>query len=516
MGDLARPSLPAGFELKRALRKNKKEINHAAWSADGDLLAVASSEHAITLWDTMNGAELPQLTGADTKYLTGPFEGKGLTMRTVTWSPDSRLIAGHGTELYIWDRKEPDAPRVMRGPSFGFNSAWSPDGKMFAAERFDDPRGPSTIQIWDGRVESPLREFRSGDHGIFSTIRNPRLGRPAICSDLKWSPEGNVLASTSGSYVKLWDPTTGKSLWETNQGRDLIGCLAWTPDGNLLASGSNDKKIRLWHPKSGDLASILEGHNDLVTSISFSHDGRFMASQSYLSTSILWELDHGGIFKAITEMPTGKIGMKYLGPLFNPKKPTLMTFAEKNTSIQPWTVAPIATTRDSLGAFSSGPSAPVDEMGIAVSKVETEGGFDPSNRDEARQRILASIVRRQGQPRFRNNLIAAYGRQCVISGTDAEEALEAAHISPYRGNDTNDPTNGLLLRADIHTLFDRHLISVNPKTNTVAVAAQLLGTYYERFAGKRLTLPRSNDERPSTRALAEHYEEFLSKRGIVP
>src|ERR1700722_13605652 len=80
--------------------------------------------------------------------------------------------------------------------------------------------------------------------------------------------------------------------------------------------------------------------------------------------------------------------------------------------------------------------------------------FDPKNIKDARERIRRTIVQRRGQAKFRNALLEAYGSRCAISGCGALEVLEAAHICPYQGSATNHVTNGLLLRADIHTLFD--------------------------------------------------------------
>lgn len=71
------------------------------------------------------------------------------------------------------------------------------------------------------------------------------------------------------------------------------------------------------------------------------------------------------------------------------------------------------------------------------------------------------VAIRQGQPMFRMKLMDAYERRCAITGCEIEDTLQAAHISPYRGDHTNHVTNGLLLRADIHTLFDRGHIRVD-------------------------------------------------------
>ena len=89
---------------------------------------------------------------------------------------------------------------------------------------------------------------------------------------------------------------------------------------------------------------------------------------------------------------------------------------------------------------------------------------DPTGTKNARERTLSLIVRRQGQPAFRRQLIAAYKGRCAITGCEVQAVLEAAHIVPYKGSKTNDPGNGLLLRADMHTLFDLRLVAVDVAT----------------------------------------------------
>ena len=137
-------------------------------------------------------------------------------------------------------------------------------------------------------------------------------------------------------------------------------------------------------------------------------------------------------------------------------------------------------------------------------QLRVEGVFDPSDEEDARKRTLANIVRRQGQGKFRTQLLALYGHRCAVSGCSAEAVLEAAHIKPYLGPKTNHPTNGLILRADLHTLFDLRLISVDPKTLTVLVSPTLDGTEYVSYRGKALLLPKEESGRPSPAVLNQH------------
>jgi len=140
----------------------------------------------------------------------------------------------------------------------------------------------------------------------------------------------------------------------------------------------------------------------------------------------------------------------------------------------------------------------------AATEAESAGAFDPANIEDARKKTLAAIVRRQGQPAFRRALLAAYGGCCAVTGTAIAEVLEAAHIVPYQGPKTNHVSNGLLLRADLHTLFDLGLIAVNEATFELVVSPNLQGTDYAQWAGQRLRLPSAAGERPSSAALRAH------------
>jgi putative restriction endonuclease len=137
-------------------------------------------------------------------------------------------------------------------------------------------------------------------------------------------------------------------------------------------------------------------------------------------------------------------------------------------------------------------------------EVENSGAFSPSDVIDARRKIMASIVQRRGQRAFRESLMKAYEGRCAISGCPVPQILEAAHIYPYWGDATNDLTNGLLLRSDLHTLFDCGLIAVDERTSTLLVAAVLDGTEYEKLRGAELRPPTSLPTRPSAEALREH------------
>ncbi len=98
-----------------------------------------------------------------------------------------------------------------------------------------------------------------------------------------------------------------------------------------------------------------------------------------------------------------------------------------------------------------------DLVRVAVSGGEPLTGkapYVPS--DEATMRL---VEQRAGQGLFREGVLRRFGSRCVVSDCDVEAVLEAAHIIPYAEGRSQDPGVGLLLRADLHTLFDRGLLT---------------------------------------------------------
>ncbi len=149
------------------------------------------------------------------------------------------------------------------------------------------------------------------------------------------------------------------------------------------------------------------------------------------------------------------------------------------------------------------------EVVDAETQAERDGHFDPSDSADARERALRSIVQRRGRTTFRNALLRAYGGCCAVTGCDLPDALEAAHIAPYLGGHTDDVSNGLLLRADIHTLFDLHLIAFDPDTRQVRVSATIAGGFFaDKLKKLRLRFPKDRRCNPNIEALRKRLVEL--------
>ena len=79
-----------------------------------------------------------------------------------------------------------------------------------------------------------------------------------------------------------------------------------------------------------------------------------------------------------------------------------------------------------------------------------------------RQKTLATVVRRTGQSKFRNDVLRSYQGKCFLTGEEMPEVLEAAHIVPVEYSGQDHSNNGICLRVDIHRLFDSFNIRIRP------------------------------------------------------
>ena len=116
---------------------------------------------------------------------------------------------------------------------------------------------------------------------------------------------------------------------------------------------------------------------------------------------------------------------------------------------------------------------------------------------------------REGQPAFRKRLLQAYEGMCAVTGCSVQVLLEAAHIMPYSGAWHTRAHHGLLLKTDIHTLFDRVLIQIDTD-HKIRVSPHLLGYEYELLEGQKMKLPKEKSDWPDAEHLLKH-REYWSK-----
>lgn len=238
-----------------------------AWSPDGRRLAAGCRDTTVRVWSTDTWTELAVLHHA---AATGEREeGVG----AVAWSPDGTRIASAGSDcaVRVWDAASYTGTAVLRGHErMVWSVTWSPDGTRVASGGED-----GTIRVWDVNAEAAVRRL-TGHQGNIESVR--------------WSPDGRLLASASGDRtVRLWN-TGSWDVERTLRGPDVINCLAWSPDGTRLAGGDADRTACVWNLGGTGSELRLTGHTDTVYGIAWSPDGERLATASRDRTAAVWDV----------------------------------------------------------------------------------------------------------------------------------------------------------------------------------------------------------------------------------
>jgi putative restriction endonuclease len=158
----------------------------------------------------------------------------------------------------------------------------------------------------------------------------------------------------------------------------------------------------------------------------------------------------------------------------------------------------------------------VTERLISNETVKTIGQATEAAQETARYGNPVLVAPRIGQRSFRALVTDAYNYRCAISRERTLPVLQAAHIRPYAEGGTHELSNGLLLRSDLHTLFDQHYVTVDPNKKTLIVSRRIReqfenGRDYYAMNNRALLQPGNEVALPSVASLTYHYERFVEK-----
>ncbi len=199
-------------------------VTAVAWSPDGTRLAVATrdspSDNAVRIWNVQSGALLYTFSSQNT----------GGTISSISWSDDGRYIASANEQsVQAWDVINGGVifARTISGST---NVAWSPSASDAGLLAFVSN---TATQIWNVWTNKMISNYPGTANGVLS-----------------WAPDGNYLATASGSDVIIEDVASGTRLYTYTGNVHYVSSLAWSPDGSSLVSGESSASgynvARVW------------------------------------------------------------------------------------------------------------------------------------------------------------------------------------------------------------------------------------------------------------------------------
>lgn len=188
------------------------------------------------------------------------------------------------------------------------------------------------------------------------------------------------------------------------------------------------------------------------------------------------------------------------------------TWTEAARSIRRNELEEFLLTKDPFNAIRPIDAARLPELLDRISGRDVDIAFDINDQEVAI--ILGGhtetiVRRRRGQREFRFHLLEQFGEVCAVSGGQPPQVLEAAHLYSYASRPEHERNGGLLLRRDVHSLFDANLLTVNPASLQVEIAPRLRSfSSYAPFEGRGLEI--SSPDKINLALLEAHFEK--SKR----
>ena len=239
------PTRVATAQLKATLEGHTDIVSSVAFRPNGVMLASASWDQTVRLWNVNTGRHLRTLTGHTSDVTSVVFSPDGQTLASASWDGTIRL----------WNPNNGKLKRTLTGHAGGVASvAFSPDGQTLASGSAD-----STIRLWNAKTWK---------------LKSTLTGHTHVVDIIAFSSDGDMLASGSrDTTIRLWNPNNGEHIKTLVGHTSDVLRVMFSPNGQTLASGSQDETVRLWDPNNGQLITTLTNQRGWANPVAFSPDG---------------------------------------------------------------------------------------------------------------------------------------------------------------------------------------------------------------------------------------------------
>jgi WD40 repeat protein len=252
-------------------------MNDLAWSPNGLRITASNVAGPVKLLDPTD-RESPIVFG------------KGCL--SVSWASNGKLLASGGCDpmVRVWNVDSGAEVHALQGNVEKIHRvAWSHHSSALAA--VDEG---CTFFVWNADSGALLRTGRYQRH---------RLGHPAYCFAIAWSPDDRHLASAwNDGTVRVYDALSGKEIWNILHSGQITHSVAWSLDGKSIASAGGDSMICICDAATGAKKQTLKGHTTAVMSIAWHPGGDRLASASGDRSVRVWDPQTGKLMLSFSDL----------------------------------------------------------------------------------------------------------------------------------------------------------------------------------------------------------------------
>ena len=271
----------ASAQLKATLEGHTDNVWSVAFSPNGKMLASASWDQTVRLWNVKTERLLHTLRGHTNDIMSVTFSRDSQTLASADW--DGRI--------HLWNPRNGKLKRTLTGHAGGVASVvFSPDGQTLASGSAD-----RTVRLWNANTWE---------------LKRTLIGHTDVVETVAFSPNGDLLVSGSrDTTIRLWNPHNGKHKRTLTKHTAPVNALAFSSDGKTFASGGRDQTIRLWNSNNGREKETLTGYTDGVNPVAFSPDAAILLIGGHGIS--LWDAETGQYKKPLAGDVGGAISVVF-------------------------------------------------------------------------------------------------------------------------------------------------------------------------------------------------------------